>query len=107
MSTLEEDLKPFQTVDLAAEVARRLGAEPPPAARASAAAPAQKDAKPFKKRSDWARDQIANLERNLAKVEAEYATAAGMRRKQTAIATITAEIQKFRRIATAAERKGE
>ncbi|MRG98851.1 hypothetical protein GIY21_00930 [Xanthomonas sontii] len=106
MSTLEEDLKPFQTVDLAAEVARRLGAEPA-SAPAPRAAPAKKATKEFKKRSEWARDQIANLERNLAKVEAEYATADGMRRKQTAIATITAEIQKFRRIATAAERKGE
>ena len=106
MSTLEEDLKPFQTVDLAAEVARRLGAEPAPVPMPRAA-PVRKAAKEFKKRSEWARDQIANLERNLAKVEAEYATADGMRRKQTAIATITAEIQKFRRIAAAAERKGE
>lgn len=104
MSTLEEDLKPFQTVDLAAEVARRLGAGPPPAPRA---APAKKAAKPFLKKSEWAAARVKELEANLEKVAAEYATADNLRRKQTSMDAISAEIRKFKRIAAAAQSKGE
>ncbi|MBB4126239.1 hypothetical protein GGR77_001529 [Xanthomonas translucens] len=98
---LEDELKPFQTVDLAAEVARRLGASPQAAAR-------REPAKPRKKRSVWARERVEELKASLERVRMDSVTGdAAVRRKETSIATLTEEIAKFGRIAAAAEKKGE
>lgn len=109
--SIAEQLQHVATEDLAEEVARRLRAGAPSGA-AVPAPPPPRGAGPGnklpKKRSVWAREKAAGLRQQLEEIMAERVIGEKeLQRKQQAISANRAEIDKFERIAKAAERRGE
>lgn len=107
--SIAEQLQHVATEDLAEEVARRLrvGVTTSRVAESAPSSAPSTNNLP-KKRSVWAREKAAGLRRQLEDIRSERVIGEKeLQRKQQAISTNQAEIDKFERIAKAAERRGD